>query len=397
MAARKNREHKIALFPFLSVLICTIGVLTLILISSVLGQVDAVVDTAEKYEGIVRQLDKVNSQVEQWQTSIDRKQEQLEKLAKELDELEKLLGELGLVKAGEYHGIFNALKEARKNIKNARDAIDKVELKIQAADPDGKYRGKAPPDALKELTGLRVKLNAIERERDDAEARIGRLNQDQEGLDQELDLTKKALEQADPKGKFRNTPDATPNRVADMQKELADTTAANQKLAPALAGLDQKIKAAKKQLNQHKVDPKLKVAGGTGTGFEPRYIECTKNGLIIHPVRKVGHILDPKRFNADKQKFIKYLDSVNEENRRRRKAKRQAKDEAFVADTPEKRQAAEKKLKAIRELHVVMLIRPSGVENFNIAQSLAKKAKIKPGFLPIPTDDQELDLDTDDE
>ena len=49
---RKNREHKVALFPFLSVLTCTIGVLTLILISSVLGQVDAVVDTAKKYKGI---------------------------------------------------------------------------------------------------------------------------------------------------------------------------------------------------------------------------------------------------------------------------------------------------------------------------------------------------------
>ena len=37
---RKKGDDKIALFPFLSVLICTIGVLTLILVSSVIGQVD---------------------------------------------------------------------------------------------------------------------------------------------------------------------------------------------------------------------------------------------------------------------------------------------------------------------------------------------------------------------
>ena len=36
--ARKKKADKIALFPFLSVLICTIGVLTLILVSSVMSQ-----------------------------------------------------------------------------------------------------------------------------------------------------------------------------------------------------------------------------------------------------------------------------------------------------------------------------------------------------------------------
>jgi DNA-binding transcriptional MocR family regulator len=67
----------------------------------------------------------------------------------------------------------------------------------------------------------------------------------------------------------------------------------------------------------------------------------------------------------------------------------------FLAGNPAEKQAAEKKLKAIRELHVVMLIRPSGVENFSHARAIAVTNGIKPGLLPIPTDDQELDLDTD--
>ena len=137
--------------------------------------------------------------------------------------------------------------------------------------------------------------------------------------------------------------------------------------------------------------------GGTGSGFEPRYIECTKRGIVIHPVRKANDILDLERFAGDRVKFREYFERVKRDNRQRRIEKQKAKNAVFLANPPEEKQAAEKKFKAIRELHVVMLIRPSGVENFNIAQSLANKAKIKPGYLPIPTDDQELDLDTDDE
>jgi peptidoglycan hydrolase CwlO-like protein len=393
---RKNKNHKIELFPFLSVLICTIGVLTLILISSVLGQVDAVVDTADKYRGIVRQLDKINSQISQWQSAVASKKERVAKLEAALNELEQLLGELGLIKSPEeYQGIFHALKEARKNIVVANDNIDHVRIEIKAADPDGVYSGNATPEAIQELAGVKKKLNAILRELDAAEARIGMLQQDQKGLQQELAQASEVLAQEDPKKELRNTPGATPEAVDGLQKELAATAARNKKFDPQLAGLDQKIKEAKAELNRLKVDPKFKVKGGTGTGFEPRYIECTKRGIVIHPVRRANDILDLKRFPKDKIQFRQYIDQVKRENRQRRIDKQKAKNAVFLAGNPAEKQAAEKKLKAIRELHVVMLIRPSGVENFSHARAIAVTNGIKPGLLPIPTDDQELDLDTD--
>ena len=392
---RKHKENKIELFPFLSVLICTIGVLTLILISSVLGQVDAVVDTAEKYGGIVRQLGKINSQISQWQSAVESKKEKAVKLAEDLDAIEKLLGELGLVESPEeYQGIYHALKETRKNIEIANDDIDNIRIEIKSADPDGVYRGNATSEAIKELAGLKKRLNAILLEMDAAEARIGKLNQNQKGLEQDLAMTRETLEKADPKGEFRNMAGVTQESMDEIQKELAATDAKNKNFDPDLAGLDKKIKGAKAELSNRKVGPKFKVLGGTGSGFEPRYIECTKRGIVIHPVRKANDILDLERFAGDRVKFREYFERVKRDNRQRRIEKQKAKNAVFLANTPEEKKAAEKKLKAIRELHVVMLIRPSGVENFSLARATARRNGVKPGFLPIPTDDQELDLDT---
>mgnify|MGYP001425142797 CR=1 FL=1 len=139
---RKNKEHKIALFPFLSVLICTIGVLTLILISSVLGQVDAVVDTAKKYKGIVRELGDINRQVSMLDDTIDRQRERDRNLKVDLDEAEQRLGELGRIDKGKHQGMYHALTNALKKTQDAEAGIQDIKIRIKAEDPDGVYRGK---------------------------------------------------------------------------------------------------------------------------------------------------------------------------------------------------------------------------------------------------------------
>ena len=360
---RKHKENKIELFPFLSVLICTIGVLTLILISSVLGQVDAVVDTAEKYGGIVRKLGKINSQVSQWQSAVESKKEKAAKLAEDLAEIEKLLGELGLIESPEeYQGIYHALKETRKDIEIANDDIDNIRIEIKSADPDGVYSGNATPEAIKELAGLKEKLNALLRIINAAVARIGKLNQDQKGLQQDLEITQKLLDKEDPTSTLRKTPVATREMLERIEKDLKRTNAEIDRLKLIIPDLEKKLGTAKVKLAELPSEINI-FDGGSGVGFKARYVECTKDGVKLDPnLKKGGKVLklSDKRFEEDNLEFRTHVRKIN-------------------------------KLDGVR---LVLLIRPSGVENYHRARkiSAAVDRKLKPGYLPLPREKMKIPI-----
>ena len=360
MAARKNRDHKVALFPFLSVLICTIGVLTLILISSVLGQVDAVVDTAQKHEGIVHQLDKINHQIEQWKTSVNRKQQQLADLTAEITALEELLGELGLVDSPEaYRGMYHALKQTRQDIEDANDNIKNIRIQIEAADPDGVLRGNATPDALNEVAGLREKFNAKDKELNDLIAKIGALIKIIKGIEDEIAEAVKKQDKEDPTGVLRKTPLARRQLLKQLEDNLKRTNAEIERLKEIIPVTNKKIEEAKANLAKI---PEVKniLFGGAGIGFKARYVECTKDGVRLDPNLKDGRKLLDLDDNDDKRAFRKHAQMIHS---------------PFV--------------KGVR---LVFLIRPSGVKSYEKATESLPYFKEPPGYLPLPSEDLKIPI-----
>jgi hypothetical protein len=362
---RKHKENKIELFPFLSVLICTIGVLTLILISSVLGQVDAVVDTAEKYGGIVRQLGKINSQISQWQSAVESKKEKAEDLAEDLDEAEQRFGELGRIDEGKHQGMYHALTNAVKKTQDAEDDTQNIKIKIEAEDPDGVYRGNATPDAIKQLAGLKEKLNAINLEKDAAEARIGVLNKKKKGIEKETAEVKKELDKEDPDNKLRKKTTSSRERLKRIEDDLKETNADIEKLKTIIPDTDKKLQTAKVKLD--KLPKAFNVfQGGRGVGFKARYAECSKNWVKLDPDRKGGgHLLNLANGNfRDQNKF-----------------------KAFLLE-----------IKADRAVRLVLLIRPSGVDkkdtsgvnNYSLAKKIAEGQGLTPGYLALPREDMKI-------
>jgi len=353
---RKNKEHKIALFPFLSVLICTIGVLTLILISSVLGQVDAVVDTAKKYKGIVRELGDINRQVSMLDDTNDRQRERDRNLKVDLDKAEQRLGELGRIDEGKHQGMYHALTNAVKKTQDAEDGIQNIKIKIKAEDPDGVYRGNATPDAIIELAGLKKKLNATNLEKDDTEARIGVLNKKKKGIEKEITEEKKELDKEDPDKKLRKITAASRQRLKRIEDDLKETNAEIERLKTIIPDTDKKLQAAKVELE--KLPKELNFfSGGTAVGFKARYAECSKDWVKLDPDRKGGGDL---------------LNLANDNFRDQNKFK------AFL------REIKADRAKGVR---LILLIRPSGVENYYRARDIAKAQGLSPGYLPLSRED----------
>ena len=362
--SRKNRDHKIALFPFLSVLICTIGVLTLILISSVLGQVDAVVDTAKMYKGIVRELGDINRQVSMLDDTIDRQRERDRNLKVDMDEAKQLLGELGRIDEGKHQGMYHALTNTLKKTQDAQADIHNIKVKIKIDDPDGIYRGNATPDAIKELAGLKKKLNATNLEKNDAEARIGILTLKKKGIEKEIVAVKKELDKEDPSGKLRKKTAASREKLKRIEEDLRKTNAKVEQLKVIIPDTNKKLEAA--QVTLDKLPAELNIfGGGTGVGFKSRYVECTKDWVKLDPDRKGGgellKLTDPEdgRISDSDRKFRTFLREVKAERPR---------------------------------VKLVLLIRPSGVKNYQFARDIAKVLGLKPGYLALPREDMKIPI-----
>lgn len=93
MARRRKSEEGISLFPFLSILCCVIGVLTLIIVSMALGSMDEeVIERARKYQLITNdiktQLDEI-ARLEELVKNVDAIREQLALADAELKRIQK--------------------------------------------------------------------------------------------------------------------------------------------------------------------------------------------------------------------------------------------------------------------------------------------------------------------
>lgn len=330
-----------------------------------MGQVDAVVDTAKKYKGIVRELGNINRQVSMLEDTVDRQRERARNLNVELDEIEQLLGELGRIDEEKHQGMYYALTNTLKKTQDAEDGIQNIKIKIKAEDPDGVYRGNATPDAIKELSGLKKKLNAANLDKDNIEAKIGERNQKKKGIEKEIADVKKELDKEDPDKKLRKKTAASRERLKRIEDNLKKTNEDIEKLKTIIPDTEKKLQVAKVKLNKL---PKMfnPFHGGGGVGFKARYAECSNNWVKLDPDRKKGGDL---------------LNLANDNFRDQNKFK------AFLRE-----------IKADRAVRLVLLIRPSGankkdtsgVNNYYLARKIAEGQGLTPGYLPLPREDMKI-------
>ena len=96
-----DNDNEVSLFPFLSILACIIGVLTLMISTLALSQMDNdVVAAAEEFERVSRVLDEKESSLALLQKAIDAEQakfsQQASKEQKEHAELQQTLESISL-------------------------------------------------------------------------------------------------------------------------------------------------------------------------------------------------------------------------------------------------------------------------------------------------------------
>ncbi len=91
MARRPAEEDGVSLFPFLSVLACVIGTLTLMIMALALGQMDTEeVASAEDYEAIKRKLAEVQEEIEQLTAKVGTLDESIRKLVESRTKMDDL-------------------------------------------------------------------------------------------------------------------------------------------------------------------------------------------------------------------------------------------------------------------------------------------------------------------
>lgn len=145
---RKSDEETVSLFPFLSILACVIGVLTLMITAMALSQMDQQDDAWKRAE-----------EFEENQEQITEKQQELNEVQSQVEDLSKLNRELML-----------ALEELKK-IKQEKQKIpaeikpeEKVKLLAEANRLEKRITEikDAPKEIQKEIDKLKVELNKRE-------------------------------------------------------------------------------------------------------------------------------------------------------------------------------------------------------------------------------------------
>lgn len=95
MARRPKEKLAVSLFPFLSILACVIGTLTLMITALALGQMDNdTMANAEKYQKVQDELEKVNEAIERLKREIARIEGQADNLLKQLADARMKLDQL---------------------------------------------------------------------------------------------------------------------------------------------------------------------------------------------------------------------------------------------------------------------------------------------------------------
>ena len=256
---RDGDEESVSLFPFLDVIACLIGVLTLLISALALAQMGSNEDIAKL------------EQYQELQRDMKASQEEIEQLRGQLDE--------------------EAIRGARE--------LDEKHRQLAAA------QGR-----LKELS-----------------AKIDELRQKGAGPKEDIEIP--VVEGAIP-----------PQALDEMQKELRS--------------LEEQIVQQEKDLAERTKKPEesdvIVVSGGSGLGFEPVFVECTAQSIVIH----TGHGGDEPVHVAvagieGNEAFLKVLD--------------------HVAASPKRT--------------LIFLLRDNGLETYGKVRDLADWAEVQNGKLPI--------------
>jgi hypothetical protein len=152
MARRRKTKLSISLFPFLSILACVIGTLTLMITAMALGQLDNdTVASAEKY-------DRVKLEIEKNLKLIERLKKELAEAEANADETQKRLAD-AIVE-------LERLKRLKESLFEKLDKDEKPDIEIPTVDPEKhKKRIAQIEEELKKLEELRQKLLADLKER----------------------------------------------------------------------------------------------------------------------------------------------------------------------------------------------------------------------------------------
>jgi polyhydroxyalkanoate synthesis regulator phasin len=155
--ARRARggAPEVSLFPFLSILACVIGTLTLMITALALGQMDTPeVESAENYSSSKRRLDKNNEavarltkEIENTLADAEKKNTDLAALRREIERLEQELGQLQQQPApqGEIPQVDVKAHQAR--LAELQKEIKSLETRIAALEQQIDQR-KIPPAAV---------------------------------------------------------------------------------------------------------------------------------------------------------------------------------------------------------------------------------------------------------
>ncbi|MBO35012.1 MAG: hypothetical protein CMO64_02290 [Verrucomicrobiales bacterium] len=319
---KKDKQLRLALFPFLSVITCVIGVLALILASSVLGQMEE------------SQLDPV--EFDRQLAAIQQERDDVDKLAANLAQEipaanDCLAGENA--RLAEVEALLNDAQahavEADQELKNLNARRVKQEAKLA----DIRARAKAAQVEAQKIAGA---IPAAEKELEKQKA---------EHANAKVRLAKlKELEAAGAQAV---------SRFADAADNPGGLQLEQNRLQQEVAALGVQLEAANKQAAQlasQKPGENITIlSGGSGRG-KPVFIECRARDLIHRPSglafprSPIGYPL------TGFQGFGNFLKAMKNEQQRT----------------------------------VVLLIRPDAVDTFEVARMQAREAGLTPGFLALP-------------
>ncbi len=319
---KTEKSIRLALFPFLSVITCVIGVLALVLASSVLGQMEeSQLDTED--------FDKKMVTIQQQRADVDQLAADL---AQNIPDAKDCL-------AGEQA----RLADAKLQLKDAKAQVAQAKQEVEA-------------NAARRAE-QRAKLVDIQNQKKEAKAKAAKVAGGVPAAEEELKNQKGRLDKAKIRLAKLKELEQEGARAVSRFADVADNPAGieNEKqrlereinaLGVKLAGVNQQAE----QLAEQKPGDNITIlSGGSGRG-KPVFIECRERDLahrpsgLVFPRSETGYPLTGFKGFAD---FLKAM--RNERNRA-----------------------------------VVFLIRPDAVDTFEVARMQARESGLIAGFLALP-------------
>jgi len=165
---RRESSVRVSLFPFLSVLACVIGTLTLLISGLTVGAMGAAqeppVDDAEDYAPLREAVEKKRSQVSHLRKLIDEAEATVKALAEARAELERLQGQTG-TRGMESRQILDRLRriaELRRRVAELEAELKAIQEQIQRLEETLREKGKGTTiEIVPGIRGGRSRVKSI--------------------------------------------------------------------------------------------------------------------------------------------------------------------------------------------------------------------------------------------